>query len=88
MPRRAVIANGRVVLGELVPVTKQTQAAEGLTFTLAAERVSNEVVMVRMDISREGKLKALRSVGMSLGKKQAFESGSPALHAPLETTKG
>ena len=88
MTRRIVLENNRVVLGGLVPVTKATQAKEGLIFTLTAERVSPEVVMVQMEIPREGKLKALRSVGMSLGKTKAFESGSPALSAQLQTTTG
>lgn len=88
MPRRMVYENNRVVLGGLVPVTKATQAKEGLNFTLTAERLSKEVVMVRIDVPREGKLKELRSVGMSLGKTKAFESGSPALSAPLKTTTG
>jgi hypothetical protein len=37
-------------LGEVVSVTKQTQAKLGLNFTLAAERVDNETVLVRIEI--------------------------------------
>lgn len=75
-------------MGELVIVTKETQAKEGLRFTLNAERVSPEVVLVRIEASKEGKLKNLRSVSMTLGKTKAHENGSPMLSAPLQTSSG
>ncbi len=75
-------------MGEVVIVTKETQAKLGLNFSLEAERVSKEVVLVRVEVPREGKLKALRSVGMSIGKTKAFENGSPMLSAQLQTTPG
>ena len=40
-------------LGYVIRVTKQTQAKEGLNYTLEARRVSPEVVMVTMEIPRE-----------------------------------
>ena len=71
-------------MGELILVTKQTQAKLGLKYTLTAERVNKEVVMVHVEIPREGKLKELRSVSMTIGQ----GSGSPMLHAALQTTPG
>jgi hypothetical protein len=71
-------------MGELIVVTKQTQAKLGLKFTLVAERVDKEAVLVQMEVPREGKLKTLRSVSMTIGQ----GSGSPMLHAALHTTPG
>ena len=54
----------------------------GLDFTLDAERVDAEAVLVRMEIQRTGKLKNLRSVSMRIG------SGRPLVAATLQTTPG
>jgi hypothetical protein len=69
-------------MGELIVVTKQTQAKLGLKFTLVAERVDKEAVLVQMEVPREGKLKTLRSVSMRIG------SGRPIVAATLQTTPG
>ena len=69
-------------MGEVVSVTKETQARLGLHFTLVAERVDAEAVLVRMEIPRKGKLKNLRSVNMRIG------SGRPLIDATLQTTPG
>jgi len=69
-------------MGELIVVTKQTQARLGLKFTLVAERVDKEAVLVQMEVPREGKLKTLRSVSMRIG------PGRPIVAATLQTTPG
>jgi len=69
-------------MGEVIEVTKKTQAKLGLVFTLAAERVDEQAVLVRMEIPRTGKLKALRSVGMRIG------PGRPIVYATLQPTPG
>lgn len=69
-------------MGEVVSVTKETQLKLGLDFTLDAERVDAEAVLVRMEIQRTGKLKNLRSVSMRIG------SGRPLVAATLQTTPG
>lgn len=74
--------------GALIRVTKENQARLGLRYTLSAERVSPEVVLVQMEIPREGKLKKLRGVSMSIGKTKALDNGSPILAAPLQTRPG
>ena len=79
-------------LGYFIRVTKQTQAKEGLNYTLEARRVSPEVVMVTMEIPREGKLKDVRSVTMNirphLPKTNGPVSYSPMVAATLQTTEG
>ena len=78
-------------LGFVIAVTKQTQAREGLSYTLEARRVSPEVVMVTMEIPREGKLKDVRSVTMEirphLPKTNGPVSYSPLVSAILQTTE-
>ena len=69
-------------MGELVVVTKATQAKLGLNFTLVAERVDAEAVLVRIEVPRAGKLKTLRNIGMSIGQ------GRPIVAATLQTTTG
>jgi hypothetical protein len=69
-------------MGEVAVVTRETQAKLGLNFTLVAERVDSEAVLVRMEIPRKGKLKNLRSVSMRIG------SGRPLVSAPLQTSPG
>lgn len=69
-------------LGSVVEVTKQNQAKIGLNFTLTAERVDAEAVLVRMEIPRKGKLQNLRSVSMRIG------PGRPLVSATLQTTPG
>ena len=71
-----------LALGEVVSVTRQTQAKLGLEYTLTAERVDDEAVLVRMEIPRTGKLKDLRSVSMRVG------SGRPKVSATLQTSAG
>lgn len=71
-----------VAMGQLISVTKETQAKQGLIFTLEAVRVDDEAVLVRMEIPRQGKLKNVRSIGMRIG------SGRPLVYAPLQTTPG
>lgn len=75
-------------MGEVIIVTKATQAKQGLKYTLTAERVSKDVVLVHMEIPREGKLKDFRSVSISIGKQKPLENGSPLLSAPLQTRTG
>lgn len=78
-------------LGFIISVTKQTQAREGLRYTLEARRVSPEVVMVTMEIPREGKLKDVRSATMSIRPNLPPSSGpvsySPLVSALLQTTE-
>ena len=69
-------------MGSLIEVTKETQAKLGLNYTLVADRVDDEAVLVRMEIPRTGKLKTLRSVSMRIG------SGRPLVAATLQTTPG
>jgi hypothetical protein len=69
-------------MGDVMLVTKQTQAKLGLNFILTAERVGAEAVLVRMEIPRKGKLKNLRSVSMRIG------SGRLLVSAPLQTSPG
>ena len=77
------LGSGRpLVAGTLVEVTKETQAKLGLNFTLVAERVDAEAVLVSLEIPRTGKLKNLRSVKMRIG------SGRPLVSASLQTTPG
>jgi hypothetical protein len=71
-----------LAMGSLIEVTKATQAKLGLKYTLVAERVDAEAVLVRMEISRQGKLKNLRSVSMRIG------TGRPQVAATLQTTPG
>jgi len=77
----ACIQHG-LAMGEVTAVTKQTQAELGLTFTLVGDRVDDEAVLVRMEVSKEGKLKRLRSVRMRIG------PGRPLVAATLQTTPG
>ncbi|HLK58173.1 MAG TPA: hypothetical protein VKU00_16520 [Chthonomonadaceae bacterium] len=69
-------------MGELIEVTKENQAELGLNYTLVADRVDAEAVLVSMEIPRKGKLKDLRSVSMRVG------SGRPLVAAPLQTSPG
>ena len=69
-------------LGELISVTKATQAKLGLNYTLVADRVDTEAVLVSMEIPRKGKLKSLRSVSMRIG------NGRPIVAATLQTRPG
>lgn len=71
-----------LALGVVEIVTKETQAKMGLDFTLTAERLSREAVLVRMEIPNKGNLRNLKGVTLSIG------SGSPEVHAPLRTTSG
>jgi hypothetical protein len=75
-------------MGELIHITKETQAKQGLKYTLTAERVSKDVVLVQMEIPREGKLKDIRSISMSIGRRKAVDEGSPMLAAPLHIRTG
>lgn len=83
-------------LGYIIKVTKQTQAKEGLNFTLVANRVSPEAVLVSMEIPREGKLKDVRSVTMNIRPILPPSQSRPVSHSPLvyatlqttETKKG
>jgi len=67
-------------MGELMTVTKETQAKLGLKYTLVADRVDDEAVLVQIEIPRKGKLKTLRSVSMRIG------NGRPKVAATLQTT--
>ncbi|MCX6381886.1 MAG: hypothetical protein NT023_20820 [Armatimonadetes bacterium] len=69
-------------MGELMIVTKETQAKLGLKYTLVADRVDDEAVLVSIEIPRKGKLKTLRSVSMRIG------NGRPKVSAVLQTTAG
>ena len=71
-------------MGHLVRVTKDTQAKEGLQYTLTAELVNEKVVLVQIEVPNAGKLKELRSVSMTIG----LGNGSPELHAQLHTWPG
>ena len=79
-------------LGYVIRVTKQTQAKEGLNYTLEAKRVSPEAVLVSMEIPREGKLKDMSRVTMSIrpllpNSRSGPVSYSPLVSAPLLTTE-
>ena len=79
-------------LGYIIKVTKQTQAKEGLNFTLVANRVSPEAVLVSMEIPREGKLKDMSRVTLSIRpllppSRSGPVSYSPLVSAPLLTTE-
>lgn len=65
--------------GDLIDVTKKTQAKVGIDYKLVAERVDSQAVLVTMEIPLNGKLKGLRSVSMSIGK------GRPQVAARLFT---
>jgi hypothetical protein len=78
-------------LGYVIRVTKQTQAKEGLNYTLEARRVSPEAVLVSMEIPREGKLKDMSRVTMSIrpllpNSRSGPISYSPLVSAPLLVT--
>jgi hypothetical protein len=59
-------------------VTKATQEAFGVDFTLSAVLLSKEAISVRMEIPKKGKLQNLKSVTMRIGQ------GSPLVLAKLE----
>ena len=69
-------------LRELISVTRETQASQGVDFTLSAVRVDDTAVIVRMEIPKKGKLINLKTVTMNIG------TGRPLVHADLETTPG
>ena len=71
-----------LAMGELITVTKETQAQLGLNYTLVAERIDTQAVLVQMEIPRTGKLKNIRSVSMRIGE------GRPIVAAALQTTPG
>lgn len=71
-----------LAMGEVIEVTRETQAQLGLNYTLVAEKVDEEAVLVSMEIPRKGKLKNLRSVSMRIG------PGRPIVAATLQTTPG
>lgn len=73
---------------EFISVTKETQAKLGLKFTLSAVRVSETAVLVRMEIPKEGKLKDLKRVTMTIGTGTIGTAGSPLVSATLQTTPG
>ncbi|MBB6048765.1 hypothetical protein [Armatimonas rosea] len=79
-------------LGYVIRVTKQTQAKEGLNYTLEARRVSPEAVLVSMEIPREGKLKDMSHVTMDIRPNLPPTNGpvsySPLVSAPLLVTVG
>ena len=62
-------------------VTKETQAREGLDFSLSAVRESDEAVIVRMEIPKKGKLQNLQKVRMVIS-----EGKSILLWSNLEIT--
>lgn len=70
-------------LGVVTVVTKETQAKEGLEFTLNAVRVSDKVVMVQMEIPNKGNLRDLEAVHLWVGK-----DDTPELYTPLEMKRG
>lgn len=69
-------------MGSVVEVTRETQATLGLKYTLEADRVDDQAVLVKMEIQRSGKLKNVRSVSISIG------AGRPEVAATLQTTPG
>ena len=69
-------------MSEGIFVTKETQAQLGLNYTLAADRVDDKAVLVRMEIPTKGKLKDLKRVNMTIGQ------GRPLVSAALQTTPG
>jgi hypothetical protein len=69
-------------MGEVISVTKQTQAKLGLEFTLVAERVDAEAVLVQIEIPKKGKVKDVRSVSLRIG------PGRPEVAATLQTRPG
>lgn len=71
-----------LALGGLVYVTKETQKELQLDFTLQAEKVDAEAVIVRMEVRKTGKLAKLRHISLDIG------SGRPMVHAILQTSKG
>jgi len=71
-------------MGSVTVVTKDNQAELGFDYTLVAERISDKAVLVQMEIFREGKLKDLRSVKLTIGQGE----GTPLLSAPLQTKPG
>ena len=70
-------------LGFVIRVTKQTQAKEGLNYTLEARRVSPEAVLVSMEIPREGKLKDMSRVTMSIRPILPPSPSRPVSYSPL-----
>ena len=70
-------------LGYIIKVTKQTQAKEGLNYTLVADRVSPEAVLVSMEIPREGKLRSVRSVTMNIRPLLPPSHSGPISYSPL-----
>lgn len=80
----SVCAPSVFALRGVMLVTKDTQAKLGLVFTLIAEKKSEDVVIIDMEIPRKGKLKSLHSVDLNLG----TPSGYPAISAPLQTKTG
>ena len=70
-------------LGYVIKVTKQTQAKEGLNYTLEARRVSPEAVLVSMEIPREGKLKDMSRVTMSIRPILPPSPSRPVSYSPL-----
>ena len=71
-----------LAMSEIIAVTKETQAKQGLKFTLSAIRVSDTAVLVRIEIPRAGNLKTLKGVNLYIGK----GNGSPFVSAALQTT--
>lgn len=69
-------------LGVFTVVTKESQAKEGLVYTLTAKKVSPEVVMVDLEIPLREKLQGLRSAQLQLGS----GNGSPELAVRLDTS--
>lgn len=77
-----VCARQTLAMGSVKEVTKENQIKLELNFTIIAERVSDDVVLVSMEIPRKGKLKRVRSVSLSIG------GGVLSLAATLETSTG
>ncbi len=77
----AGLAGRASALITVTPVTKDTQAAAGLTFTLTAVRESG-FVWVHLDVPRKDRLAALSDVNLEL----KDEKGNEVLLAPLATT--
>jgi hypothetical protein len=77
-----------LALSELIAVTKDTQAKLGVQFTLSAVRVSETVVLVRMQIPKTGKLKDLQRVSLDIGTYPPGALTSPLVSADLATTPG
>ncbi len=78
------LAQPAKAMSEGVTVTNQTQAEFDLHYTLTAERVSDNAVLVHMEIPRQGKLKELLSAALEIG----AGNGSPDLHADLMVREG